>query len=416
MSERPYAYLEPRIHGALTQVIDPEIRRPITQLGMVSDISVDDTGAATVTIRLTIATCPNSTSIRRDVHDAVAKVAGVTGVTVVVTAMSPDERQRLIVRLRGEAATRGIQFGQDSPTRIYAVASGKGGVGKSTITANLAVALAAKGLRVGLIDADVFGFSIPGLLGLVSQNADGVRSAQQPTRVGSMMLPTVAYGVKAISIGMFLEDDSVAVAWRGPMLHRTIKQFLTDVHFDELDILLLDLPPGTGDIAISLGQMLPQAEILVITTPQPAAADVAERSGALARQTGQSVFGVIENMAGWSSPDGSVVNLFGAGGGADVARRLSAGHEHGVPLLASIPLSLAMREGGDAGVPVVLGHPDDPAAAALNDVAIEKKMTVPPSAVDSTEPCSQPGTSTQTTVTSAGPPVARTASRVAASG
>jgi ATP-binding protein involved in chromosome partitioning len=367
--QRPYAYLEPRIHGALTQVIDPEIRRPITQLGMVSDITVDDSGAATVTIRLTIATCPNSAGIRHDVHDTVAKVAGVTGVTVVVTAMSAEERQRLIVRLRGEAATRGIQFGPDSPTRIYAVTSGKGGVGKSTITANLAVALAEKGLRVGLIDADVFGFSIPGLLGLVSQNADGVRSAQQPTRVGSMMLPPVAYGVKTISIGMFIEDDSVAVAWRGPMLHRTIKQFLTDVHFDELDILLLDLPPGTGDIAISLGQMLPHAEILVITTPQPAAADVAERSGALARQTGQSVFGVIENMAGWSSPDGSVVNLFGSGGGVDVAKRLSAGHEHTVPLLASVPLSLAMREGGDAGVPVVLGHPEDPAAIALNAVA-----------------------------------------------
>jgi ATP-binding protein involved in chromosome partitioning len=367
--QRPYAYLEPRIHGALTQVIDPEIRRPITQLGMVSDITVDDSGAATVTIRLTIATCPNSAGIRHDVHDTVAKVAGVTGVTVVVTAMSAEERQRLIVRLRGEAATRGIQFGPDSPTRIYAVTSGKGGVGKSTITANLAVALAEKGLRVGLIDADVFGFSIPGLLGLVSQNADGVRSAQQPTRVGSMMLPPVAYGVKTISIGMFIEDDSVAVAWRGPMLHRTIKQFLTDVHFDELDILLLDLPPGTGDIAISLGQMRPHAEILVITTPQPAAADVAERSGALARQTGQSVFGVIENMAGWSSPDGSVVNLFGSGGGVDVAKRLSAGHEHTVPLLASVPLSLAMREGGDAGVPVVLGHPEDPAAIALNAVA-----------------------------------------------
>jgi ATP-binding protein involved in chromosome partitioning len=367
--QRPYAYLEPRIHGALTQVIDPEIRRPITQLGMVSEISVDDAGAATVTIRLTIATCPNSKSIQQDVHDTVAKVAGVTGVTVIVTAMSSEERQSLIVRLRGEAATRGIQFGPDSPTRIYAVTSGKGGVGKSTITANLAVALAAKGLRVGLIDADVFGFSIPGLLGLVSANEDGVRSAQQPTRVDSMMLPPIAYGVKAISIGMFIEDDSVAVAWRGPMLHRTIKQFLTDVHFDDLDVLLLDLPPGTGDIAISVGQMLPHAEILVVTTPQPAAADVAERSGALARQTGQSVFGVIENMAGWAGPDGSIVNLFGEGGGAEVASRLSAGQEQSVPLLASIPLSLALREGGDAGMPVVLQHPDDPAALALNAVA-----------------------------------------------
>lgn len=367
--QRPYAYLEPRIHGALTQVIDPEIRRPITQLGMVSDISVDDAGAATVTIRLTIATCPNSNRIRQDVYDTVAKVAGVTAVDVIVTAMSPDERQELITRLRGEAATRGIQFGPDSATRIYAVTSGKGGVGKSTITANLAVALAAKGLRVGLIDADVFGFSIPGLLGLVSQNGDGVRSAQAPTRVNSMMLPPIAYGVKAISIGMFIEDDSVAVAWRGPMLHRTIKQFLTEVHFDALDILLLDLPPGTGDIAISVGQMLPHAEVLVITTPQPAAADVAERSGALARATGQSVFGVIENMAGWAGPDGTVTNLFGAGGGAEVARRLSIGQERSVPLLASIPLSLALREGGDAGVPVVIRYPGDPAAVALNAVA-----------------------------------------------
>ncbi|HEY5222298.1 MAG TPA: Mrp/NBP35 family ATP-binding protein [Microbacteriaceae bacterium] len=369
VEERPYAYLEPRIHGALTQVIDPEIRRPITQLGMVSDISVDDTGAATVSIRLTIATCPNSKSIQRDVHDTVAKVAGVTAVTVLVSAMSPAEREKLIVKLRGEAATRGIQFGPDSPTRVYAVTSGKGGVGKSTITVNLAVALAAKGLRVGLIDADVFGFSIPGLLGLVTANEDGVRSAQQPTRVDSMMLPPIAYGVKAISIGMFIEDDSVAVAWRGPMLHRTIKQFLTDVHFDDLDVLLLDLPPGTGDIAISVGQMLPHAEILVVTTPQPAAAEVAERSGALARQTGQSVFGVIENMAGLAAPDGSVINLFGTGGGSEVAARLSIGQEQAVPLLASVPLSLALREGGDAGVPVVLQHPDDPAAVALNAVA-----------------------------------------------
>lgn len=367
--QRPYAYLEPRIHGALTQVIDPEIRRPITQLGMVSEIDVDDAGAATVTIRLTISTCPNSQAIQRDVHDAVAKVTGVTGVTVVVTAMSPQERQDLIVRLRGEAATRGTNFGPDSRTRVYAVTSGKGGVGKSTVTANLAVALAARGLRVGLIDADVFGFSIPGLLGLVSANEQGVRSAQQPTRVDGMILPPVAHGVKAISIGMFLEDDSVAVAWRGPMLHRTIKQFLTDVHFDELDVLLLDLPPGTGDIAISLAQMLPQAEILVVTTPQPAAADVAARSGALARQTGQSIFAVIENMAGWRAPDGSVINLFGEGGGAELARRLSAGGEQAVPLLASIPLSLALRQGGDDGIPVVLQHPDDPAARALADVA-----------------------------------------------
>jgi len=367
--ERPYAYLEPRIHGALAQVIDPEIRRPITQLGMVSRIAVDEAAAATVTIRLTIAACPNSQAIRRDVHEAVAKVAGVTDVTVIVTAMSPQERQDLIQRLRGEAAARGTNFGPESPTRVYAVTSGKGGVGKSTITANLAVALAARGLRVGLIDADVFGFSIPGLVGLVRENEHGGRSARQPTRVDGMILPPVAYGVKVISIGMFLEDDSVAVAWRGPMLHRTIKQFLTDVHFDDLDVLLLDLPPGTGDVAISLAQMLPHAEVLVVTTPQPAAADVAARSGALARQTGQSIFGVIENMAGWVDSDGTLVDLFGEGGGAELARRLSVGQERQVPLLASVPLSVALRKGGDAGIPVVLQHPDDPAAVALDSVA-----------------------------------------------
>lgn len=367
--EGPFAYLAPRIRGALAQVIDPEIRKPITQLGMVSSIVIDEQGAAAVTVKLTIPTCPRSTQIRSDVEKAVASVAGVTEFEVIVDAMTPEERQALIVRLRGEAATRGIRFGRDSSTRVYAVTSGKGGVGKSTITANLAVALAESGLAVGVVDADVFGFSIPGLLGLVSENADGTRSAEKPTRIDNMMLPPVAYGVKVISIGMFIDDNSAAVAWRGPMLHRTIKQFLTDVHFDDLDVLLLDLPPGTGDIAISVGQMLPQAEILVVTTPQPAAADVAERSGIVARQTGQTVFGVIENMAALVQDDGTVIDLFGTGGGEDVARRLSAGQEHAVPLLASVPLSVGLRQGGDSGVPIVLSHPEDPASVAIRSVA-----------------------------------------------
>jgi ATP-binding protein involved in chromosome partitioning len=267
--------------------------------------------------------------------------------------MTRDEREALTTRLR-HGRPRMMQFGPECLTQIYAVTSGKGGVGKSTLTANLAVALAAQGLRIGLIDADVFGFSIPGILGI-----DGAK----PTQVGDMILPPVAHDVKVISIGMFV-DGSTAVSWRGPMLHRTILQFLTDVFFGDLDILLLDLPPGTGDVAISVGQLLPQAEVIVVTTPQPAAAEVAERSALVARQTGQTVIGVIENMAGLAQPDGSVFALFGTGGGADVASRLSTADEP-VPLLASIPLSVALRESGDAGLPVVLAHPEDAAAAAI---------------------------------------------------
>jgi ATP-binding protein involved in chromosome partitioning len=259
-----------------------------------------------------------------------------------------------------------MPFGPGSLTRVFAVTSGKGGVGKSTLTANLAVSLAARGLSVGLVDADVHGFSIPGVLGLVH---DGV--AQAPTRVDDMILPPVAYGVKVISIGMFLEpgSGSGAVAWRGPMLHRTLTQFLTDVYFGDLDILLLDLPPGTGDIAISVGQLLPNAEVIVLTTPQGAAADVAERSGIVARQTGQHLYGVIENMAGFVQPDGQVVDLFGSGGGREVADRLSAGQAEAVPLLASVPLSVPLRIGGDTGQPIVLSHPDDPASVAIEAVA-----------------------------------------------
>lgn len=378
MSDQPFDYLVPRIHGALTQVIDPELRRPITELGMVAGIEIDDEALATVHIRLTIATCPHSSQISADVERATRAVRGVRGAAVRVEAMSAGERKALIERVRGDAATRGIPFGPDSGTRVIAVTSGKGGVGKSSVTANLAVTLAQRGLAVGLIDADVFGFSIPGLLGLVSEDPAGTRTAVGPTRIDGMILPPVAHGVQTISIGMFLENMSAAVAWRGPMLHRTVKQFLTDVHFGELDVLLLDLPPGTGDVAISVAQLLPAAEILVVTTPQPAAADIAERSGTLARQTGHRIVGVVENMAGWAQPDGSVVELFGAGGGAELAHRLSAGQDAPVPLLASVPLSLALREGGDAGLPVVLSNPADPAAVAietLGDALARQFMT-----------------------------------------
>ena len=292
------------IRSALGRVIDPEIRRPITELDMVGDIVVDASGLATVNIKLTIVGCPAADTIEREVHAAVASARGVTGVTVVVGIMTRDERAALTEKLRG-GRPKAMQFGPDSLTRIYAVSSGKGGVGKSTITANLAVALAARGLTVGLLDADVFGFSIPGLLGIA-----GVK----PTQIDGMILPPVAYGVKVISIGMFV-DGNAAVSWRGPMLHRTIQQFLTDVYFGDLDVLLVDLPPGTGDVAISLGQLLPQAEVIVVTTPQPAAAEVAERSGTVARQTGQTVIGVIENMAGLVQADGTVLEIFGHGGG-----------------------------------------------------------------------------------------------------
>ena len=347
-----------QVLAALARVIDPEIRKPITELDMIRGVDVTGT-AATIDLRLTIVGCPAADTIERDVREAAASVTGVSSVDVRVGVMTRDEREALTERLRG-GRSRELQFGPDSLTRIYAITSGKGGVGKSTVTANLAVALAAQGLRVGIVDADVFGFSIPGLLGI---------GDAKPTQVSDMILPPIAYGVKVISIGMFVSSGE-AVSWRGPMLHRTIQQFLTDVFFGDLDVLLLDLPPGTGDVAISIGQLLPQAEVIVVTTPQPAAAEVAERSAVVARQTGQKVIGVIENMAGLVQPDGSILDLFGSGGGADAAARLSTDAEP-VGVLASIPLSVALREGGDAGAPVVVAHPDDPAAIAITAIAAQ---------------------------------------------
>lgn len=356
-----------RVRTAVAAVTDPELRRPLGELDMVRDITVVD-GVAEVGIALTIVGCPAADRIERDVREAAASIEGVSRVDVAVGVMSPDERRALTERLRGGRAKREMPFGPDSLTRVIAVTSGKGGVGKSTLTANLAVALAARGLRVGLVDADVHGFSIPGLLGLV--DADGLPPS--PTRLDDLILPPVAYGVKVISIGMFLrrpgEEAAGAVAWRGPMLHRTVQQFLTDVYFGDLDVLLLDMPPGTGDVAISVGQLLPHAEVLVVTTPQAAAADVAVRSGVVARQTGQKPIGVIENMAAMALPDGTLLDLFGSGGGEAVARALSSEGDD-VPLLASVPLSPALRTGGDDGRPVVIGRPDDPASVAIDAAA-----------------------------------------------
>jgi len=350
--------LDREVRNALSRVIDPELRKPVTELDMIGSITASADGAVVVGLTLTIVGCPAAQTIERDVREAAGSVPGVTSVTVDVSIMTREQRTALTEKLRG-GRSRDLQFGPDSLTRIIAITSGKGGVGKSTITANLAVALAARGLAVGLIDADVFGFSIPGILGL---------SGAKPTKVGEMILPPINYDVKVISIGMFVENNA-AVSWRGPMLHRTIQQFLTDVYFGDLDILLLDLPPGTGDVAISLGQLLPHAEVIVVTTTQGAAAEVAERSATVARQTGQQVIGVIENMSGLAQPDGTVLELFGSGGGADVAARLSAGQDQPVPVLAAIPLSVALREGGDAGRPIVLSDPRDAASVAILAVA-----------------------------------------------
>jgi len=362
--QQPDGRLGAAVLAALGRVLDPEIRRPVTELDMIRGVDVQPEGSVRVDLQLTIVGCPAADTIERDVRAAAASVDGVRQVEVDVSVMSPATRAALTERLRGDRP-RGVQFTPDSLTRVIAVTSGKGGVGKSTVTVNLAAALAADGQRVGIVDVDVHGFSVPGLMGLT--DANGV--APRPTRVDSMILPPVAHDVKVVSIGMFVDDVSTAVSWRGPMLHRTVAQFLTDVWFGDLDVLLLDLPPGTGDVAISVGQLLPHAEVLVVTTPQAAAADVAERSGVVARQTGQRVIGVVENMAGLVQPDGSVLHLFGEGGGDETAARLSRGQDVPVPVLGRVPLSVPLREGGDTGLPVVLGAPEDPAAVALRDIA-----------------------------------------------
>lgn len=347
------------LQAALATVIDPELRRPITELGMLESVQAAPDGSVTVTVLLTIAGCPLRGTITEDATTALARVPGVTSVDVQLKVMTQEQRDALKERLRGPGGSRGIPFNDaGSLTKVYAVASGKGGVGKSSVTVNLACALAAKGLRVGIVDADVHGFSVPALMGIT----------QAPTRVDDMILPPVAHGVKVISIGMFVSGNK-PVAWRGPMLHRALEQFLTDVYFGDLDALFLDLPPGTGDIAISVAQLLPKAEILVVTTPQAAAADVAERAGAIATQTGQTVAGVVENMSYLELPDGGTMELFGSGGGLALAERLTATVGSPVPLLGQIPIDIRLREGGDAGRPVVLAAPDSPAAAALDAIA-----------------------------------------------
>ncbi|MEN9715856.1 MAG: hypothetical protein RJA35_1323 [Actinomycetota bacterium] len=362
--------------AALSKVIDPELRLPITELGMVGTVGYVDAGntdaaaepsapagTAVATIKLTVVGCPAANKIEAEVIAALESVAGVGNARANMTVMNTDERTALKEKLRAVKPARVNPFDETSLTRVLLIGSGKGGVGKSSVTANLAMALAAQGNRVGLIDADIFGFSIPGQVGLGSAG-DTVK----PTRIDDMILPPVAFGVKVISIGMFL-DGNKPVAWRGPMLHRAVEQFLTDVYWGDLDFLLVDLPPGTGDIAISLGQLLPTAKTVVVTTPQVAAAEVAERSGSVGLQTGQSVAGVIENMAWLEQQDGTRLNLFGEGGGQIVANRLAELQGSQVDVLGQIPISIPLREGSDKGEPVVISSPDDAAARAIFEVA-----------------------------------------------
>ncbi len=351
-----------QVTQALDGVQDPEIHRPITELGMVKNIAIAADGAVLVEVWLTVSGCPLRDTIIREVTAAVTKVPGVSAVRVELDVMSEEQRRALQTQLRGGKPEPVIPFAQPSSlTRVYAVASGKGGVGKSSVTVNLAAALAASGLATGVVDADIYGHSVPRMLGVTGR----------PTPVENMIMPPSAHGVKVISIGMFTKGNT-PVVWRGPMLHRALQQFLADVYWGDLDVLLLDLPPGTGDIAISVAQMLPSAELLVVTTPQLAAAEVAERAGAIATQTHQRIAGVIENMSYLVCAHcGEQTELFGAGGGALVAEALSRLTGAPVPLLGQVPIDVRLREGGDAGMPLVLEDPDSPAGLALRKIADE---------------------------------------------
>ncbi|GAB3688885.1 Mrp/NBP35 family ATP-binding protein [Nocardiopsis oceani] len=346
---------------------DPEIHRPITDLGMLKGVDIADDGSVHVGIYLTVAGCPMKGRIENDVTNAVTKVAGVTKVTVELDVMSDEQRKELQTKLRGGQAEKEIPFAKpNSLTKVYAVASGKGGVGKSSVTVNLAASLAAEGHKVGVVDADIYGHSVPRMLG----------ASDFPTKVEDMILPPTAHGIKVISVGMFTEGNQ-PVVWRGPMLHRALQQFLSDVFWGDLDVLLMDLPPGTGDIAISVAQMLPGAELLIVTTPQQAAAEVAERAGAITAQTHQRIAGVIENMS-YYQPEGGgePVHLFGQGGGKTVADALSKTLGAEVPLLGEVPLDTRLREGSDEGQPLVLTNPDTEASKVITSVA-EKLVDKP---------------------------------------
>ena len=357
-----------RVDAALATVNDPEIKRPITELGMVDSVQVDDAGVAHLTVLLTVAGCPMKDTINRDVTAAVGAVDGITGVDLSLGVMSAEQRAGLQEVLRGGQAQREIPFAQPgSLTKVFAIASGKGGVGKSSVTVNLALAMAAQGLKVGVVDADIYGHSVPAMLGVADQ---------RPTQVEDLIMPVpTPSGVSVISIGMLKPRRDQVVAWRGPMLDRALVQMLADVYWGDLDVLLLDLPPGTGDVAISLGQHLPGAEVVVVTTPQEAAAEVAERAGTMASMMHQRVVGVVENMSYLPCPHCTAegtehrLEIFGAGGGDRVAATLSSRFGYDVPVLGQIPIDPSLREGGDAGKPVVESDPTAPGARVLAAVA-----------------------------------------------
>ena len=354
-----------QINAALATVNDPEIRRPITELNMVDSVEVDEQGKVSVTVLLTVAGCPLKDTINRDVTAAVEKVPGVTGVDLTLGVMSAEQRAGLQEVLRGGQAQREIPFAKsDSLTKVYAIASGKGGVGKSSVTVNLAVAMAAQGLKVGIVDADIYGHSVPAMLGV---------GDVRPTQVEDMIMPVpTSHGMSVISIGMLKPRRDQVVAWRGPMLDRALVQMLSDVYWGDLDALFLDLPPGTGDVAISLGQHLPNAEVLVVTTPQEAAAEVAERAGTMASMMHQRVVGVVENMSFLPCPHCGPehrLQVFGSGGGARVASTLSNRFGYDVPVLGEVPLDLELREGGDSGKPIVESAPESHAGKELAKIA-----------------------------------------------
>jgi ATP-binding protein involved in chromosome partitioning len=347
---------------ALATVNDPEIRRPITELDMVKSIDISPDGVVRVGIYLTVAGCPLRDTITKDVTAAVTKIGGVSRVQVDMDVMSTEQRKTLQTKLRGNRAPeKEIPFAQPgSLTRVFAVASGKGGVGKSSVTVNIAAAMASSGLKVGVLDADIYGHSIPRMLGVTGR----------PTKVEDMIMPPVSHDIKVISVGMFKPPGNTPVVWRGPMLDRALHQFLADVYWGDLDVLLMDLPPGTGDIAISVAQRMPSAEILVVTTPQQAAAEVAERAGSIAAQTHQQIAGVIENMAWLPCPHcDERISLFGEGGGQTVADALTRVLGAKVPLLGQVPIDLRLREGSDEGKPLVLTDPDSLAGTELRRIA-----------------------------------------------
>ena len=354
------------VWDVLSRVNDPEIHKPITELGMVEKVEVDDEGQASVKVLLTISGCPMRNTIEHDVHAALQGVEGITGLDLEFGVMSDQQRDELKTKLRGGVQERVIPFAQaDNLTQVLLIASGKGGVGKSSVTVNLAQALAARGKKVGVLDADIYGHSIPPMLGIADADVTGIDDMILPVPVGDM---------KVISIGMLKQSRDQVIAWRGPILDRALQQFLADVYWGDLDFLLVDLPPGTGDVAMSLGSKLPNAEVIVVTTPQQAAAEVAERAGTMASMVDQKVVGVIENMAYLESTcphcdQTHRVDLFGTGGGARVSEALTLRLGYDVPLLAEVPLDPAMSASGDAGVPLVQTHADNPAAAALTGLA-----------------------------------------------